>query len=41
VDFVAGPTDMKLEGRMLPSGPPVWVTFYWDREYITPFAADD
>jgi hypothetical protein len=27
VDFVAGPTDMKLEGRVLPSGLAAWVTF--------------
>jgi hypothetical protein len=39
VDFVAGPTDMKLEGRLAPSGRAVWVTWYWDREYTTPFAA--
>ena len=39
VDFAAGPTDMKLEGRVLPSGQAVWVTYYWDREYVTPFAA--
>ncbi len=37
VDFVAGPTDMKLEGRVLPSGEAVWVTYYWDREYTTSF----
>lgn len=38
VDFVAGPTDMKLEGRVLPSGNAVWVTWYWDGEHTTPFA---
>ncbi len=38
VDFVAGPTDMKLEGRVLPSGEAVWVTYYWDEERTTPFA---
>ncbi len=37
VDFVAGPTDMKLEGRVLPSGDALWVTYYWDQEYSTPF----
>ena len=37
VDFVAGPTDMKLEGRMLPSGDAVWVTYYWNQECTTPF----
>ena len=37
VDFVAGPSDMKIEGRILPSGQAVWVTYYWDREYSTAF----
>jgi hypothetical protein len=37
VDFVAGPSDMKLEGRVLPSGRAVWVTYYWDQEYTTSF----
>jgi hypothetical protein len=37
VDFVAGPTDMKLEGRVLPSGDAVWVSYYWDQEYTTSF----
>ena len=37
VDFVAGPNDMKLEGRVLPSGSAVWVTYYWDQEYSTLF----
>jgi hypothetical protein len=37
VDFVAGPSDMKLEGRILPSGEAVWVTYYWDREHNTSF----
>jgi hypothetical protein len=37
VDFVAGPSDMKLEGRVLPSGEAVWVTYYWDREHNTSF----
>jgi hypothetical protein len=40
VDFVAGPTDMKIEGRVLPSGFAVWVTYYWDREYVTSFTAE-
>jgi hypothetical protein len=39
IDFVAGPTDMKLEGRMLPSGDAVWVTYSWDLEYTAPFTA--
>lgn len=38
VDFVAGPSDMKLEGRILPSGDAVWVTYYWDQQFSTPFA---
>jgi hypothetical protein len=38
VDFVAGPTDMKIEGRILPSGDAVWITYFWDREFTTPFA---
>ncbi len=37
VDFVAGPTDMKLESRMLREGEGVWVTYYWDQEYTTSF----
>ena len=39
VDYVAGPTDMKLEGRVLPSGEATWITYYWDKEYATPFTA--
>jgi hypothetical protein len=37
VDFVAGPTDMKLEGRVLPSGEAVWLTYYWDDERTVSF----
>ena len=37
VDFVSGPSDMKLEGRMLPSNEAVWATFGWDREHTTSF----
>lgn len=37
-DFLAGPGDMKLEGRILPSGEGVWVTYYWDEEFTAPFA---
>ncbi len=37
VDFVAGPSDMKLEGRVLATGEPVWVTYYWDGERRTSF----
>ncbi len=38
VDFVAGPSDMKLEGRVLPSGDAIWVTYYWDQEHTTSFS---
>jgi len=38
VDFVAGPTDLKLESRLLPSGEAVWVTYYWDAEMTVPFS---
>ena len=37
VDFTAGPSDMKLEGRVLPSGEAVWVTYYWDEQRTVPF----
>ncbi len=37
VDFVAGPSDMKLEGRVLATGEPAWVTYYWDGERRTSF----
>ena len=37
-DFLSGPTDMKIEGRILPDGKAVWVTCCWDREYLAPFA---
>lgn len=40
VDFVSGPSDMKLEGRMLPSGEAVWTTYYWDREHNASFQPD-
>ncbi|NWF81290.1 MAG: hypothetical protein HXY37_14805 [Chloroflexi bacterium] len=30
VDFIAGPTDMKLEGRVLTTGEAVWQTYYYD-----------
>ncbi len=30
VDFIAGPTDMKLEGRVLATGAAVWQTYYYD-----------
>lgn len=37
VDFVVGPTDMKLESRILPSGEAVWVSYYWDDEHMVSF----
>lgn len=37
VDFVAGPSDMKIESRILPSGEAVWVTFYFGEEFTAPF----
>lgn len=39
VDFVAGPSDMKLEARVLPAGEAVWVTYHWDKPRMVPFAA--
>lgn len=41
VDFVAGPSDMKLEGRVLPTGDAVWVTYYWDHEHTASFGVVD
>jgi hypothetical protein len=38
VDFVAGPTDLKLESRLLPSDVAVWVTYYWDVEMTVRFS---
>ena len=39
VDFVAGPTDMKLEGRVVATGESVWVTYDWDDEQTAAFGA--
>jgi hypothetical protein len=39
VDFVTGPSDMKLESRHLGSGEAVWVTYYWGEEYTVKFSA--
>lgn len=39
VDFVAGPTDMKLEAKVSAEGKPVWVTFFWGEERTVPFSA--
>lgn len=41
VDFVAGPSDMKLESRILASGEAVWVTYYWDEERMARFSELD
>jgi hypothetical protein len=38
VDFVAGPTDLKLESRLLTSDEAVWVTYYRDAEMTVPFS---
>ncbi|MFO7556918.1 MAG: hypothetical protein R6W88_17100 [Desulfobacterales bacterium] len=37
VDFVAGPTDMKLEARILSTGEAVWMTYYWSEERLVAF----
>lgn len=37
VDFITGPSDMKLESRLLISGTAVWVTYYWDEERMVTF----
>jgi hypothetical protein len=41
VDLVAGPSDMKLESRVLDSGEAIWVTYYYDRELTTRLASTD
>jgi hypothetical protein len=38
VDFLAGPTDMKLESRFSSDGRPVWVTYFWDKKIETNFS---
>lgn len=38
VDFLAGPSDMKLESRLLASGEAVWVTYYRDEERMVRFS---
>jgi hypothetical protein len=38
VDFVAGPTDLKLESRQLRSEEAVWVTYYGDAEILVSFS---
>ena len=40
VDFVSGRTDMKLEGRVLPTGEAVWVTYDWDEERTAAFGVE-
>jgi hypothetical protein len=37
VDFVAGPTDLKLEGQILSTGQAAWVTYYWNAERTVEF----
>lgn len=37
VDFVAGPTDMKLEARFVSTGQAAWVTYFWGEERAVPF----
>ena len=39
-DFAAGPSDIKLESRVLPTGEAVWVMFYWDGELTTAFTME-
>ena len=39
VDFVAGPSDMKPESRLLVSGEAFWVTYYWNEERMVRFGA--
>jgi hypothetical protein len=39
VDFVAGPSDMKLEARVLGAGP-AWITWTWDGERHAAFSLD-
>ena len=39
-DFVAGANDMKLESRVS-SGKALWVTYDFDKEFTTSFAADE
>ncbi len=41
VDIIAGPSDMKLEGRVSPSGEANWVTYDWDEARRVPFSASD
>ena len=40
VDYEAGPSDMKLEGRALPSGEAMWITYYWGKEFAISFVAE-
>ena len=39
VDFISGPTDLKIEGRLASGGVPVWSALAWGKEYHVPFAA--
>jgi hypothetical protein len=38
VDFVAGQTDMKLEGKCSPDGEPQWITYSWGKQIAVPFS---
>lgn len=37
VDFISGPTDMKIESRMLPNGQARWICYSWNDEYAVEF----
>ncbi|MCP9887407.1 hypothetical protein KBY96_05580 [Cyanobium sp. ATX 6A2] len=38
VDFVAGQTDMKLEGKCSAEGEPQWITYSWGKQIAVPFS---
>jgi hypothetical protein len=38
VDFVAGPTDLKLEARVGATGQAVWTTYYWNEARSVAFS---
>jgi len=38
VDFVAGQTDMKLEGKCSADGEPQWITYSWGKQIAVPFS---
>lgn len=37
VDFISGPTDMKIESRMQPNGQARWICYSWNDEYAAEF----